>query len=170
MHPCPSTALCPPSHFARYSVPLVLVTPCHLSKGPGWKNGGRLHIITATGAYLGLASEIFTSRGGVRETRWLQNNYDSSLFSSAIVRPGPVKGGPNFEIHCAPLCAAALISGARRGWDAYDALKMNKTGRLNIRRAAVQKFTSAEREKTTQTTTHTCARTQTEKEKKSARD
>lgn len=41
------------------------------------------------------------------------------------------------------------------GGGAYDALKMNKTGRLNIRRAAVQKFTSAEREKTIQTHTHT---------------
>lgn len=72
----------------------------------------------------------------------MQNNYNSSLFPSDIVRPGPVKGGPNFEIHCAPLCAVALISGTRRG--AYDALKMNKTRRLNIRRAAVQKFTSRE--------------------------
>lgn len=39
-----------------------------------------------------------------------------------------------------------LISG-REGREgeggAYDALKMNKTGRLNIRRAPVQKFTSA---------------------------
>lgn len=46
--------------------------------------------------------------------------------------------------HCT---AAALISGreGRQGEGAYDALKMNKTGRLNIRRAPVQKFTSVPR-------------------------
>lgn len=110
----------------------------------------RRRIVVTTRAYLtGELREIFPRRDQAR--RHLQNNYESSLFPSAIVRPGPVKGGPNFEIHCAPLYAAALISereGGRGG--AYDALKMNKTGRLNIRRAPVQKFTSAH--------THTCTR------------
>lgn len=126
----------------------------HLSKDPGIGKRGEATYRYSDGSVS--RTRLGNFYLAVRETRrYLQNNYDSSLFPSAIVRSGPVKGGPNFEIHCAPLYAAALISGVRRRWGAYDALKMNKTGRLNIRRAAVQKFTSAEREKTTQTTTHT---------------
>lgn len=45
--------------------------------------------------------------------------------------------------------------GGEAGAGAYDALKMNKTERLNIRRAAVQKFTSAERERETRIDSHT---------------
>lgn len=142
-------ALPPPPPFRPSRCPTPLLLP--LKKGEG---GATYRYNTLyENEYLERVSRNFSSPG----QRHLQNNYDSSLFPSAIVRRrGPLKREPNFEIHCAPLCAAALISGARRERGAYDALKMDKTGRLNIRRAVVQKFTSVGRQRATHRRVHKC--------------
>lgn len=110
-----------------------------------------LRIVThgrRSSAYLGRVAKIFRrdARQGEAE-RTCKTIAIRRYFLAPLCGRGPVKGGPNFEIHCAPLCAAALISAAwRERGVRYDALKMDKTGRLNIRRAVVQKFTSAAKE------------------------